>query len=264
VVVGITVDVRGAAVLATLRNGNKRIAFAVVNALNKTIRDVQVAEQVGVEREFTVRRKEFVKRQAAVISKRAGGGFASVKGGRFEAQVAVGQKPRLLLSGFEKGGDRRAAMAATGATLKGKRSAVPVVGGPARPSFASVVPKEFEFRALSIRKATKRGGMAKRRARAAVTFRANTTSGGAVQFKGKQRTFVLLETKQAPEGGVFQRVGPGRGDIRMVYSFKADEKLEPRLEFVKRARGVAVAKFAGHLQAEVRSSLAFAASRAFG
>ena len=258
----ITVDVRGAAVLATLRNGNKRIAFAVVNALNKTIRDVQTAEQVGVEREFTVRRKEFVKRQAAIISKKVGG-FASVKGARFEAQVQVGEKPRLLLSAFEKGGERRGAMQRTGVIPKGKRAAVPVVGGPARPSFASVVPKEFEFRALSIRKVTKRGGMTKRRTRSAVTFKAHVTTGGAVQFKGRQRTFVLTGTRQAPEGGVFQRIGPGRGDIRMVYTFKQNIRLDPRLGFVARARRVAFEKFGAYLKAEVQSSLAFAASRIF-
>lgn len=257
------VDVRGVEVLAALRNGNKRIAFAVVNALNKTIRDVQVAEQVGVAREFTVRRKEFVKRQSAVISKKAGG-FANVKSGRFEAQVQVGEKPRLLLGAFEAGGDRRAAMVASGATPKGKRAAVPVVGGPARPSFADTVPTSFEFRALSIRKATKRGGLSKRRSKANVRFAAHTTSGGEVQFKGKQRTFVLTSTARAPEGGVFQRVGPGKGDIRMVYSFKANEKLDKRLNFVARARKVALDKFAAHLRAEIRSSLAFAASRVFG
>lgn len=257
----LTVDVRGVEVLAALRNGNRRIAFAVVNALNRTIRDVQSAEQRGVEAEFTVRRREFIRRQAAVISSKSGG-FARVASGRYQAQVQVGEKKGLLLSAFEAGGDRRAAMLATGQAPKGKRAAVPTVGGPARPMFAATVPKEFEFKALSIRKVTARGA-SKRRSKRAVTFRAQVTNSGVVQFKGKHRTFVLLETARAPEGGVFQRVGPGRDDIRMVYSFKQGQRIDKRLNFVARARRVAVEKFAANLQAEVRSSLAFAAARVF-
>ena len=40
-----------------------------------------------------------------------------------------------------------------------------------------------------------------------------------VQLKGGQRTFGLFETKTFPKGAIFQRTGPGPGDLRTLLSY---------------------------------------------
>lgn len=45
------------------------------------------------------------------------------------------------------------------------------------------------------------------------------TTPKATQLKGDQRTFGLLQTKTFPKGAIFQRVGPGRGDLRLLLSY---------------------------------------------
>jgi hypothetical protein len=241
--------------LMFLRNGGKRVAFAIVNTLNATAKAIQKAEVAAVQRDFTVRKPGFIlgtdgkAGQAAVIRAAGGGsGFASVSAGRFEARIAVGQKPRLFLSGFETGEERR--------PFKGKNVAVPITGGPARPTFRSSVPAELTFKGLSLRRVTARGQQ-KRKRRSQVTLRPSVTRTGKVQWKGAHRTFLLAETAKAPRGGVFQRVGPGRDDIRMVYSFKPPKRLPRRLHFIRTGEEIARRVYAATLQREVNAALAY-------
>ena len=98
----IDVQIDSTKLILRLRNGQRRLAYATVNAINNTAKRIQVAERQRVEKEFTVRKKNFVLRQAAVIKP-----FANVKQGRPFAEIAVGQKPRLLLSAFERGAERK-------------------------------------------------------------------------------------------------------------------------------------------------------------
>jgi hypothetical protein len=219
----LSVDVRAAGVLQALRNGEKRTAFAIVNALNGTIKEVQSAERTDVLARFTVRKRDFLLRQAAVIKGAGGGsGFASATQGRFEARVAVGQKPRLLLGQFERGGARQ--------PVKGRRAAVPLIGGPARPTFRAEVPAALTYRHLAFHRRGRR-------------------------ILGKERTFVLRSTARQPEGGVFQRVGRGRAAVRLLYPFVAGQQLDRRLRFLEVANRVARAVFPARLGAQVRATL---------
>ena len=45
------------------------------------------------------------------------------------------------------------------------------------------------------------------------------TTKPSVQLKGGQRTFGLFETKTFPKGAIFQRTGPGPGDLRTLLSY---------------------------------------------
>lgn len=51
------------------------------------------------------------------------------------------------------------------------------------------------------------------------------------QLKGNQRSFGLFQTKTFPKGAIFQRIGPGAGDIRLLLSYAAlqRERLIQRL-----------------------------------
>jgi len=246
----VTISIDAAKPLALLRNGGKRMAFAVVNAVNNTAKEIQRGERSRVQSQFMLRKRDFVLREAAVIRAAAGGsGFASVSQRRFEARISVGQKTRLLLSGFEAGDVRRPA--------KGKNVGVPVTGGPARPTFASSVSKPFTFAGLALRRVTPRGQQ-KRKRRTQVTLDASFTRGGKVQWKGAHRTFLLTQTKQAPKGGVFQRVGPGRDDIRMVYSFKPAMRLDRRLRFIMTGVEIAARFYAPELKRQVDAAFVYA------
>jgi hypothetical protein len=245
----LTVSIDAARPLAILQNGAKRTAFAIVNALNFTAKEIQKGERARVAREFTVRKREFLMREAAVIRGAVGGsGFASVPKGRFDVRIAVGQKPRLLLSGFETGEERK--------PFRGKNVAVPITGGPARPTFGSTVPDPFTFRGLNLRRVTSRGQQ-KHKRRTKVKLGAHVTRSGKVQWKGAHRTFLLPETVKAPKGGVFQRVGPGRDDIRMVYSFAQPRRLDRRLRFIETGEAIARRVYAAALKHEVDKALAY-------
>ena len=116
----------------------------------------------------------------------------------------MGQRARLLLGEFEAGGERK--------PFKGKSVAVPITGGPARPTFESPVLEALRFKALRFR-------------------RAPGSRGGKKRYVGTLRTYIV------PEVGVFQREGPGQS--KLVYSFEKDVRLKPSLGFVDTAQRVA-------------------------
>jgi len=216
----VTVDIDVAKPLLLLRNGQKRLAYALVNSLNKTAKDVQAAEQAKVFRTFTVRKREFIKREAAIVS------FASVAKTRYEASIRVGQKPRLLLSRYEKGGQRSG--------FVGKNVAVPALGG-ARPSRSSPIPESLLVQRLRLR-----------RQRPSKSRRRTEVAGGRQPFKGLQRTYQISGV------GIIQRTGPS--STRILYPFVPHVRLAPELGFIVTGTAVARRSFQRHLRAEVRQA----------
>ena len=204
-----------------LQNGQRRLAYAVVNAINNTAKRIQAVERRRVEQEFTVRKKEFIRREAAIIKP-----FASVKQGRAYAEISVGRKPRLLLSAFERGAERKPFTSAA------KSVAEPVVGGPARPRFTQSVPPELRMGRLRFDR-TKTG-----KRRAGVT---------------RTRTYLV------PEVGIFQRVG--KETSRMVYVFTRGKRIKPRLRFVETAQKEARRWFREEMEREVINAIARARGR---
>ena len=67
----IDLQIDNAPLVLRLQNGQRRLAYAVVNAINNTAKRIQDAERRRVEEEFTVRKKEFIRRQAAESSSRS-------------------------------------------------------------------------------------------------------------------------------------------------------------------------------------------------
>ncbi len=204
-----------------LRNGERRLAYAVVNAINNTAKRIQTAERQRVEEEFTIRKKEFIQRQAAIIKP-----FASVRQGRAFAEIGVGQKPRLLLSAFERGEERKPF------TSGAKLVAEPVVGGPARPQFAEPVPPELRMARLRFDR-TKTG-----RRRIGVT---------------RTRTYLV------PAVGIFQRIA--QEATRAVYLFTKGKRVKPRLRFVQTAEKEAAKWFHEEMEREAVNAIARARGR---
>jgi len=217
------IDLRidSAVLVLRLRNGQRRLAYAVVNAINNTAKRIQDAERRRVEEEFIVRKKEFIRREAAIIKP-----FANVRQARAYAEIGVGQKPRLLLSAFERGAERKPF------TPTAERVAEPVVGGPARPRFAAPVTPELRVGKLRFDR-TKIG-----RRRAGVT---------------RTKTYLVAKV------GIFQRIGPAA--TRAVYLFTRGKKLAPRLRFVETAEKEVDKWFGEEMEREVVNAIARARGR---
>lgn len=270
------VDIAQSSALLVLRNGNKKIAFAVVNALNETIKEVQKAQQAAVAEAFTVRMPAFIKREAGVIKGSGGGsGFASVGQKRFSARIQIGQKKRLLLSGFESGRQRDVAMLESGHQPIGKGAAVPIQGRAARPSKFSGVPANFTIKGLRLigkPTANKDGrfvtnpktGRKERRQKSTRTSADVTFKKHGNQIKGENRTFILKKSKRMPYGGILQRIGPKKDDIRAIYEFKRGQTLRKMLAYTENAMRVAVAEFPIRMAKQVNQAFKFAAARLAG
>jgi hypothetical protein len=197
----------------------RKLAYAVAKASNDTAVEVQTAERVNLDRKFTLRRAGFMYRLIKIT-------FAKVREARPFAEIFIDRtKQRVLLGFFEGGGVKDPAV--------GKRVAVPLTGSPARPSFSNPVTAAYEYSKLRLKQANARG---KRRGKKAAKV-------GSQVWKGKNRTFMLPQSKSAPEGAVFQRIGPKRGDIVELYEFVTKPKLKERLDFVDVARKVYVTRW---------------------
>lgn len=225
--VAVTCDVRPTAVLSGLRKAQTRMRFAAVNALNATGKAVQAAEKVRLRRVMQLRKPGFMEQQVAVIRKAEGGsGFASVRDERFEVRLQVGQKPRLLLAGFEQGAARP--------PFKGKSVAIPLVGG-ARPSKAASVPESLWVQRLALRRRS--SGSKKRPGHS-----------GSAPIVG------LLGTYIVPKVGILQHIaGQARG--RLLYLFKRSMRLRPILGWMRTAIETAQRDFPAFLQREIADAI---------
>lgn len=185
----------------------QKLAYAAVNTLNRAAIEMQriLREHVLNSVGFDVRQRAFIAREAAKIERQS---FASVARGQAFVEIGVGHKPRLLLSEFEEGGKRL--------PFVGSHVAMPVIGGPARRTRRSRVPKRFTFEQL------------------------NFIRGRSGTWVGQQRTYLI------PDVGVFQRgarskaKGHAKGrDSVMLYAFVDPFQLRARLDWLKTARRVA-------------------------
>jgi hypothetical protein len=259
--------------LLRLHKGERRLAYAVINAINKTALRIQADTRTRVEQEFTIRKPAFFfgtpARPGGVAAKIRP--FASVRQGRAYAEVAIAQPPegrglvsrRLLLPFFEKGGLRPRF------TPQAKHVAVPITGGPARPTRESSIAREYTFAGL--RFVAYRGGKRVQRAGQRAGRRDQTMFGaggrvnepvrGPTQWKGRNRTFIAMSTRDTHPGAVLQRIGPGRRDVRPVYVFRKPMQLPSRLRWVPTARAAADQWFAEELQRETVKALEHARGR---
>jgi hypothetical protein len=248
-----------------LKNGERRLAYAAVNAVNNTAKRIQQAEFAEVKDSFEIRKPTFFFGTPG----RPGGTaarikpFASVKQARAYADIAIAPPEgrglvnrRTLLPYYESGGPRPIF------TPGAQHVAVPIVGGPARPSWSTSVPKEFTFSGLHLvafRQGKRVQRKGQRRSRQSETLfdtsgRATLPEGsGATQWKGAQRTFIIPASEDR-KGGLYQRIGPKK--IRLVYSFVDPAPLESRLLWIYTAQSVANKWFGEEMEREVINAIA--------
>ncbi|MFI5244615.1 MAG: hypothetical protein ACHQQR_05265 [Gemmatimonadales bacterium] len=185
----------------------KRLAYNCAEALNNTAKAAQEDMRIRMMQIFQLRAT--TKRDRHWLLEQIKLTFASVKKGVIFAELYVQPRARLLLAGFETGAMRE--------PFVGKDVAVPnVADARAGGSVAGEIQPQFQFGKMRLK---------------AVTVIARTHA-DTTQFKGANRLFLLKSTKREPLGGVFQRVGPGKDDIRLVWSFHRAFKLREVLQFL--------------------------------
>jgi hypothetical protein len=199
----------------SMKRYSKNLAYSTAQALNDSAKLAQSRIRAGLRTRFHLRQPAFMDRTIKIVA------FANVGAQRPYAEIAVDNtKKNLILSLFEDGGARL--------PFVGKNTAVPITGQAARPSVSDSVRADLQFGALSFKySAAFRTKVGKR-----IALSKRKLGGEYLIWRGNQRTFILPQSKRAPLGGVFQRVGPKRDDIRMIYSFKANVRLRAALSFV--------------------------------
>ncbi|MGH9716419.1 MAG: hypothetical protein ACRD4R_06800 [Candidatus Acidiferrales bacterium] len=147
----------------------RQAPYAANTAITRTAQEAAIAAQHEAETHLQIR-KQFLLKRIRVLQYSRVGNLTAVIG------VDENVKGSPLILGFlEEGqsGEKK--------SLSGPDVAIPLTGSPARPSFAQKVTPKLLYKRLSMER--------------------HTTAGGATQWKGKQRTFVI------PGVGIFQRVG---------------------------------------------------------
>jgi ribosomal protein L34 len=219
----INVDFDTSVLDKTAKRYEKNLAYSVAQSINAAALEAQKRVRAHLREVFHIRRGDFIDRTVKVFA------FASVGKDRIYAEIGIDNKPRLILSMFETGGTRL--------PFKGKGQAVPVTGQVARPNAAASVNPAYTFQALNFKRGPVTAhGRRVLSARRAKGINKRKLSGQYYVWQGANRTFILQATRRAPFGGVFQRVGPRRDDIRLIYSFKRTVALRKALAFVETSR----------------------------
>lgn len=205
----------------TAKRYEQNLAYSAAQAINAAALEAQKRIREQMAAAFHLRKADFMMRSVKIFA------FASVGRNRVYAELGIDNKPRLLLSMFETGGQK--------APWKGKNVAVPVTGQVARSSIAAPVNPSYTFQALHFQ----RGPIQHRGALHHAKGRHKGKLGGEYDvWQGANRTFILTATARAPFGGVFQRVGPRRDDIRLLYSFRANVTLRKALSVIETTQEV--------------------------
>jgi len=217
-VLTLDVQIQGTGALTFLKNSAKHTKYAIANALNQTLKDVQVAERAPLADQLHLRgKREFLLRQIAVLT------FASAARSTFEGRARIGQRPGLMLSKFESGGTHQAS--------RGPNVAVPKIGG-ARPTADSDVPEAYYLRTLALKSRASR---------------AQKRVGGVGRITGNNDTFLV------PNVGIYQRQGT---KVVKLYSLRPFVSIPKRLNFQQTGVRVANARWPINMKAAIAYEVA--------
>jgi hypothetical protein len=135
-------DIDIAGLTASLAAEEKRLAYAVATAMNRTALEIQREERAQLDRSFTIRKNEFMYRLVKITA------FAKV----FKsigpqqpvfAEIALDNtKARVLLVEFVEGGYKEPA--------SGKSVGVPITGSAARPAFTDPVSAAYQLSRIQL------------------------------------------------------------------------------------------------------------------
>jgi hypothetical protein len=135
-------DIDIASLTANLAAEEKRLAYAVATAMNRTALEIQREERAQLDRSFTIRKNEFMYRLVKITV------FAKVFKGigpqqPVFAEIALDNtKARVLLAQFVEGGYKE--------PVSGKSVGVPITGSAARPAFTDPVSAAYQLSRIQL------------------------------------------------------------------------------------------------------------------
>lgn len=205
----------------------RQIPFAMSKAINNTATQFQDAMRRGIASRFILRRPNFILNTVKI----ARGNFATKT--KMTATVSIGgseEKNRRggILARFEEGREKR--------TLDPYHP-IAVPTREVRASPAELPPRNLYPKNLRL--------VGRRGVEKTIPANIRMTRRGVEQIKGKQRTFVLDPSKHhgAKIWGVWQRYGPERGQLRLLWIYKMAVKIPKRLQFRETAQRTVPAQF---------------------
>lgn len=252
----------------------KQNAFAVANAINRTLDEGQIAQRAGIHARFTLRGRavSFIDRMV----KRRREDFAQRDRviGRLRIEGPEGDYGRgAILARHESGGVRTTGQGGASVDPRQRLAAYFYLPQRAlRSSFASSVARRYYPANLRL--------MDRRDIDGTLPAQVHTTKRGKYQLKGKDRTFVIFSASGsgAVPFGIFQRKGGRSGratarhgkyedgrrfgqrdpNLTKLWGFKRQVALKPRLQFVDTQRRTVTDRFAinyrGMLSAAIRTA----------
>jgi len=240
----IAVDVDAKNLILRLENGQRRLGYAAVNAINNTAMHVRAAAEHEVRDSLQIRKPEFWfgrAHAAAFVS------WASVKNARAWAEISLSTPPgrgttkqRFLGPLLEEGGIKKPSAATA------KRIAVPITGSPARPRWGDPVQPEYQLSKIKLRKyGRNKQGRVTRRRNPSVRGRAQSIYGtaGHVQlpayekgtfWKGERGTYMIL--KRGGGGTIFAR---SAGKSVPIWIFRKPMRVPKHLDWMMAATDAA-------------------------
>jgi hypothetical protein len=221
-----TIDVSGA--LSLCDTLLRKIPYAMNNALTRTAKELVEFERAALVKEFKVR-KDFILRLVRITKYSTPDSlWTRVAIDRSRTGVAGGSTGKggpVLLAMFEAGGTKE--------PERGTELADPPTGSAVRPNMDDPQTPRLMYKMLRMQK--------------------QTTSGGKIQFKGQQRTFIVAGV------GVFQRtssrvrgarakkgIAATKGkdeDVVLLYRFSRSVPLRAQMHFVRTARDLVSRRF---------------------
>lgn len=208
-----------------------QLPFATSLALNRTAKAVQDAIRAGLRERFAIRRPWVV--QGITIPK-----FSDKRDRPMQVTVAI-DPGRAFLGKFEAGGTKVA-------HSPEEPIAIPTTA--IRPSLQALAPLSLYPKNLGL--------MARRGVTGFIAARKHMTRRGVEQLQGKQRTFVLdfsMFGIRVP--GVYQRTGPGRHDIRLIWTYKPSIPIPARLKFAETAQATVARAWPAQFQAAFQQAI---------
>lgn len=251
--VSVTIDLDISSAVSKLTNIEERqIPFALARATNLTATDFQDAMRAGIAQRFILRRANFILNTVKIQR----GDFATSKGfkqggGKFEATVSIGGDVGTKRAGsgilvkFEEGGEKRSSDPNTPLIMPTRAL---------QPSPAELPPLNMYPKHLGL---VERRGVTK-----PIPAHIHVTRRGVPQIQGTRRTFVLDPSIDhgANVWGVYQRFGPKRSDIRLIWRYRMRIQIPRRLQFNETAQRVVPDRFRQNFQKTLAEALATAFS----
>lgn len=224
-----------------------QLPFAISKALNDTARVAQDDVRKGIQERFILRTPASTRYLLSSVL------FASSEHAtkqNLQATLRIGPQ-RPLLARFERGGTRTVRDAFVAPFAIPTRAI--------RPAFSATVSRRLLPKNLGLLPYAVGGGKPTFHARGKKrSAGVHITATGKPQLKGKERTFVLQLTPGARDWGVFQRIGPKRTDIRLIWAYRQQITIRPLLKFEQTIRASVARNWEAVFAADLEYAIATA------